>query len=594
MNTGEFHGTGCPHCPKDHGGVDPTLNPKAHPPDWSSEEFPVLKDAVPRLVNGRYSKRRRSFSQEEPLQSATHPVQQVKSGTADGLGKPQTKSWRDLIKEDRPHVVLSDAADDEDGLDDDDVIVEYGPDGPNLKFKDTFYEACVNSWRNVVIIKQLGARRPLGMLALYNRLLQIWPWVQGCSIIDHDNGYFSVRFHTDEDAMKTLVGGPWVVNRTYLHVQPWSQDFNDKVDTISSIVAWIRLPGMPPYIYHKKVFKKIGDIVGKVLKIDHQTATQTRGKFARLAVQLDLTKPLLTSFHIMGKPQLIEYENLPELCFSCGHYGHLGTVCPTRPSTANHTSQNDGVPDGGRRKPVVDPVENDEWIAAKQKDKRKVTASPRGSVAISSSRSNNDAEVGSRFEALQELTEEEVDGIEDIQMGKEVRVEGDIIFKADKGKGIIGSTKGRAMKPTGIHQNKVGRTIRNMGSTPTAGIGTGGTKGDSRGAEGAQIQTDKLVENDDSLNFLSSQGQTVVRAETALDPSKHRAVHVLDNHIFNNNNVSGPEGFEDEVNVDMMLDNLPKCAQKALLASSLTDQVDETSQGIMEADLDENVSDTCT
>ncbi|GER37422.1 pleckstrin homology (PH) domain-containing protein, partial [Striga asiatica] len=317
-STGEIHGIGCPHRPCGFGALDPTLNPKAHPPDRSSEEFPVLKNAAPLLVNVRYSKRRRSLSPEDLPQSTTHQAQQLDSGATDGKEQPQPKSWRDLMKEDRPHVVLSEAADKGDGQDDDDVIVEYGPDGPNLKFKDSFYEACVNSWRNVVIIKQLGAQ-------------------------------------------------------------------------------------------------------------------------------------------------------------------------------------------------------------------------------------------------------EEVTGMEDIQMRKEERGEGDIIFKADKGKGTTGSKlKGWTMKTKG------------------------GTKGDSKGVEGAQIQSDSLAANDDSLNFLGSQGQTVVRAETALDPSNHRAVHVLDNPTFNNNNASGPEGFEDQVNIDMVLNNSPTDAQEVISTSSLKDQANEISPCIMEAKLDDS------
>ncbi|CAL8087012.1 unnamed protein product [Prunus armeniaca] len=38
--------------------------------------------------------------------------------------------------------------------------------------------------------------------------------------------------------------------------------------------------------------KRIGNLLGKLLKIDTLTTTQNRGKFARLCVELDLTKPL--------------------------------------------------------------------------------------------------------------------------------------------------------------------------------------------------------------------------------------------------------------------------------------------------------------
>ncbi|CAI9115212.1 OLC1v1016052C1 [Oldenlandia corymbosa var. corymbosa] len=124
-----------------------------------------------------------------------------------------------------------------------------------------------------------------------------------------------------------------------MHSMPWSEDFDENSDQIKSVVAWIRLPGMPVHLYYKKVFRKIGKIVGKIVKIDHQTAAQTRGKFARLAVVLDLTKTVCARFTIRGKKQPVEYEYLPNICFHCGHYGHATISCPDRTSKGE-------VPDG--------------------------------------------------------------------------------------------------------------------------------------------------------------------------------------------------------------------------------------------------------
>lgn len=59
-----------------------------------------------------------------------------------------------------------------------------------------------------------------------------------------------------------------------------------------------------------------------------------RGKFARLAVTVDLTKSLVSKFTIDGEEFEVEYENLQELCFHCGIYGHLREVCPHRPKGA--------------------------------------------------------------------------------------------------------------------------------------------------------------------------------------------------------------------------------------------------------------------
>lgn len=45
------------------------------------------------------------------------------------------------------------------------------------------------------------------------------------------------------------------------------------------------------------------------------------GKFARLCIELDLTKPLEAFIQINQVWCNIEYEDLPNICYMCGRYG---------------------------------------------------------------------------------------------------------------------------------------------------------------------------------------------------------------------------------------------------------------------------------
>lgn len=71
----------------------------------------------------------------------------------------------------------------------------------------------------------------------------------------------------------------------------------------------------------------LGGVVGEVIKIDRITESNARGIYARIAVCLDLTKPLESRIEIEGRLQLIEYEGLPNICFHCGRYGHPKEEC---------------------------------------------------------------------------------------------------------------------------------------------------------------------------------------------------------------------------------------------------------------------------
>ncbi|KAJ9190417.1 hypothetical protein P3X46_001623 [Hevea brasiliensis] len=109
---------------------------------------------------------------------------------------------------------------------------------------------------------------------------------------------------------------------SYLLAQPWSVDFDMSNNEVQSVVVWIHLPGLLIHLYHKQVLRAIGDVVGNVVKVDYNTSDILRGKFARLAISVNLKEPLVAKFLINGREQLVDYEYLPDVCFHYGRYGH--------------------------------------------------------------------------------------------------------------------------------------------------------------------------------------------------------------------------------------------------------------------------------
>ena len=73
---------------------------------------------------------------------------------------------------------------------------------------------------------------------------------------------------------------------------------------------------------------KIGEKIGKVIKIDRNTESKDRGQYVRFCIEVDLTKPLLSRFRLNGRVWGIQYEGLKQICFKCGHLGHKEDGCP--------------------------------------------------------------------------------------------------------------------------------------------------------------------------------------------------------------------------------------------------------------------------
>ncbi|XP_039054112.1 uncharacterized protein LOC120196354 [Hibiscus syriacus] len=155
-----------------------------------------------------------------------------------------------------------------------------------------------------------------------NRIKSLWNQRGEINLIDLDNEYYLVRFAIEDDYNNVLLGGPWVIYGSYLTVQPWNRSFSTVANHPIKIMVWVLFPGLPYRYYTKSLFRCIAGITGNVVRIDYNTEDGKRGRFARLAVVVDLDKPIVSGIIIDGQHQTVEYEGLPLICYACGKYEH--------------------------------------------------------------------------------------------------------------------------------------------------------------------------------------------------------------------------------------------------------------------------------
>ena len=109
------------------------------------------------------------------------------------------------------------------------------------------------------------------------------------------------------------------------------------------MAIWVQLHHLLPELWEMESLDNLRSLLYRVLKIDDYILNVDvplmnvgRAKYARLCIELDLSKPLQRGLWVgEGEEQTlvaILYERLPSFYFRYGHIGHILSSCTLGPS----------------------------------------------------------------------------------------------------------------------------------------------------------------------------------------------------------------------------------------------------------------------
>ena len=194
-------------------------------------------------------------------------------------------------------------------------------------------------WSKALIVKVFG--RTVGFSYLTFKINALWKPIARIDCVNLGKNYFLIKFYGSDDYDKVLKGGPWFVREHFLAITSWEPYFRAFGDNLTSVAVWVRFPELPIDFYDLEVLKEIGSAIGPILRIDSYTAIGSRGSYARLCIQIDIDKPLITSIRIGRMIQQVKYEGISTLCFCCGRLGHKQENCCYQ---IKQQERNDSVP----------------------------------------------------------------------------------------------------------------------------------------------------------------------------------------------------------------------------------------------------------
>ncbi|CAN1841757.1 hypothetical protein LINPERHAP1_LOCUS36599 [Linum perenne] len=164
------------------------------------------------------------------------------------------------------------------------------PRCPVISFSEEEILSFYKPWSKALVVKVL--EKAFSFLVIKRRLESLWARSGRIQVSDMANNFFLIRFSKEKDYQRALFEGPCRV-----------------------------------------AVERIGNHIGRTVRLDLATAEGARARYARVCVEVDLSRPLLGKYVIEDKVFLVEYESLDNICFSCGLYGHREDDC--RPAEAN-------------------------------------------------------------------------------------------------------------------------------------------------------------------------------------------------------------------------------------------------------------------
>jgi hypothetical protein len=148
----------------------------------------------------------------------------------------------------------------------------------------------VKFWDSALIMYVLGGE--LSMNGVKQFMTKMWNFVQLPYMYYNEEGYFIMRFHSYADRDKVFMNGPYTIRNMPMLLREWKPNFNLKNDMLRTIPIWVKLPQLPLYLWGVKSLSKIGSALGHPLVTDECTANKFRISYARLLVEVDITKEL--------------------------------------------------------------------------------------------------------------------------------------------------------------------------------------------------------------------------------------------------------------------------------------------------------------
>lgn len=156
-------------------------------------------------------------------------------------------------------------------------------------------------------------------------------WSLNCDVMLCSKGFFIVKLPSEEVRALVIQEGPWFWGSSGLFITPWTPEFDANSFIVTRMPVWVPLHNLPAHFWDQKTLACIGNSFDRYIKMDTQRVEDGIYTFARICVEVDVSKGLPNRIILKHKDrswmQTIDYENTAFRCRICRQTGHLQNAC---------------------------------------------------------------------------------------------------------------------------------------------------------------------------------------------------------------------------------------------------------------------------
>ncbi|CAH9135329.1 unnamed protein product [Cuscuta epithymum] len=201
------------------------------------------------------------------------------------------------------------------------------PKGDTLDFGDRILPSMVDMW-GYCLVGHFTGKFP-GLKAVHDLKAK---WGVKCLVRSHKKGWLIFKFQNDEDRSRVLQEGPYIVFGKLLMLKELSENFSFEDEEFLKVPIWVKFHDLPLQLWNDEAMSEVSSMVGVPITTDKITQERINNDYARVLIEVDVSKPPPLSFPIRLPSQKVfkqsvVYETFPSYCFHCKEFGHHPFIC---------------------------------------------------------------------------------------------------------------------------------------------------------------------------------------------------------------------------------------------------------------------------